>query len=167
MTLGVDRSIDKAYRATTGRETRSSGRWNSWAQRYNWANRAAEWDRFVLAEAQSKAAEVVIHDLAKVASDNMTALIALRTVGVGILGRADIRSIDAAEARRLLVQASSMIVAATDGLRDETGTPERPQLHGHIVRNANDLSDDDLLAIVHPSNNGSGSGSNGASPESG
>jgi hypothetical protein len=49
--LGVARTISEAYRLKTGRKQakRASGQWLEWAKRFEWFNRAAEFDRWVAA----------------------------------------------------------------------------------------------------------------------
>ena len=123
--LGPNRSLDEAYCAATEKpqgSTRVSGQWRDWSSQFRWFARATAWDSHI-AEAERNSIQDQAEDNAR---ERVKALRGVLGQGIQIISRARLETLSTSEARQLLPQAIKAIELATDGLREEFGTPSRP-----------------------------------------
>lgn len=75
--LGVTRTLDRAYRAFVGNRRKSSERSGTWqenATRFNWSERASDWDIDYLVSSGRDAAIAFVNALEKLAVKSLSAL---------------------------------------------------------------------------------------------
>ena len=151
--LGVDRSIDKAYRMATGEPQgstkRASGRWRTWASDWGWMSRAGAWDDFLASETRRGMMQVDIEN-AKIRIRNLTNA---QNLAMVILGKVDASNLSPTDARNILPQALRALEMTVDSLREEFGVGARPTTDRSLqvtadvsgTENIKDLDTDTLI----------------------
>lgn len=156
MTMGVGRSLDKAYRLFMGEPQestkRASGRWHQWSATWAWESRANAWDDFLSAETRRS----LVQGEAENARTRIRNLTNAQNMAMLILGRADIPNLHSTDARNLLTEALRALEMTAESLREEFGVPTRATTNRELqvtadmggLANIRDLDTDQLIMGV-------------------
>ena len=151
--LGVERSLDKAYRLHMGEPQestkRASGRWGAWSVNHGWESRAAAWDDFMAAETRRGMIQVESEN-AKTRIRNLTNA---QNLAMVMLGKMEAQTLSPTDARNLLPHALRALEMTADSLREEFGVGARPTTERSLqvtadvsgVENIRDLDTADLV----------------------
>lgn len=151
--MGVERSLDKAYRLfmaePQGSDKRASGRWGMWSRDWGWESRANAWDDFMAAETRRGLAQTDSEN-AKIRVRNLTNA---QNLAMVIFGKAELGNLSTTDARNLLPQALRALEITAESLREEFGVGARPTTDRSLqvvadvggIGNIRDLDTDQLI----------------------
>lgn len=128
LNLGPTRSIEKAWRMASGKESKTPGHFTKWAQEYKWTERAEAWDLHAHEVVAKQNEETMRRSAVDLTQTRINAYRGMMNVGARIVVKAA-KAIDGMTPQEALAHlpiAAQLINTASAGLRIEFGANPQP-----------------------------------------